>query len=82
MDVKHIDDHHLIERYLAEDLSASECEAFEAYYREHPEIVREMEAVARFKAGLNDLHRVGELDRLVTHTGRFEIRLQRSQYLQ
>ena len=65
MDRKYIDDHHVVARYLADHLTDDERQAFEAYYLEHPEAVKEMEAVARFKAGLHHLQQSGELDRLV-----------------
>lgn len=65
MDRQYIDDNHIVARYLADRLSVEEREAFEAYYLEHPEIVKEMEIAARFKAGLTDLQRAGELDTLV-----------------
>jgi hypothetical protein len=65
MDRQYIDNHHVIARYLADRLSDAEREEFEAYYLEHPEVVKEMETVARFKAGLIDLQRSGELDQLV-----------------
>lgn len=65
MDRKYIDDHHIVARYLADQLSESEREAFEAYYLEHPEVVREMEATARFKAALASLADRGELSQLI-----------------
>lgn len=73
MDRQYIDDHHVIARYLADRLSDAEREEFEAYYLEHPDVVKEMETVARFKAGLIDLQRTGELDTLIAgrpRTGR------------
>src|SRR5262249_53771467 len=39
--------------------------AFEAYYLEHPEMVQELEATARFKAGLICLKETGELEGLI-----------------
>ena len=65
MDRQYIDNHHIIERYLADRLSDAERAEFEAYYLEHPDVVQEMETVARFKAGLMDLERAGELDALI-----------------
>ena len=65
MDRQYIDDNHIVARYLADRLSDEECAAFEAYYLEHPEIVTEIETTARFKAGLEELQRSGELDVLV-----------------
>ncbi len=62
MDRKHIDDHHVVARYLADQLPGSEREAFEAYYLEHPEMLQEMEAAARFKVGLMQLRDADELD--------------------
>jgi len=71
MDRRYIDSNHLVARYLAEQLAEDEREAFEAYYVEHPEMVRELEATARFKAGLAKLQASGELDRLMKPTPRF-----------
>jgi hypothetical protein len=65
MDRQYIDNHHVIARYLADRLSDAEREEFEAYYLEHPDVVKELETVARFKAGLIDLQRSGELDKLI-----------------
>jgi len=67
MDRQYIDDHHVIARYLADQLPESEREAFEEYYIEHPEVVREMETIARFKAGLIDLQEKGQLAPLLQH---------------
>ncbi|MFL6550206.1 MAG: hypothetical protein ACJ8OJ_16050 [Povalibacter sp.] len=65
IDHKYIDDHHVVPRYLADQLSDAELEAFEAYYLAHPEILKDLEAVARLKTGLSDLQRRGELDGLL-----------------
>ena len=46
----------------------AEREAFEAYYLEHPEIVQEMEAAARFKVGLAQLRDSGQLEALMKPT--------------
>lgn len=61
MDRKYIDDQHVVVRYLADRLSEEERKAFEAYYLEHPQVVQEMEAAARFKIGLRQLQERGEL---------------------
>lgn len=65
MDRRYIDDHHVVARYLADRLSDEERAAFEAYYLEHPDVVQELEAAARFKVGLMKLRDSGELDRLL-----------------
>jgi hypothetical protein len=65
MDRKYIDDHHIAARYLADQLSDSEREAFEAYYVEHPEMMQELEAAARVKVGLMGLRRAGQLEPLL-----------------
>ena len=65
IDRKYIDDHHLVPRYLADQLSDTEREAFEAYYLAHPEALEDMEAVARLKTGLQELQRSGELPALL-----------------
>ena len=62
MDRQYIDDNHIVARYLADQLSEEERVAFEAYYLEHPDVVEEMEAAARFKAGMLELQRLGELE--------------------
>ena len=61
MDRKYIEEHHIVARYLADRLSDAEREAFEAYYLEHPDVVQDMEAVARLKVGLARLQDSGEL---------------------
>jgi hypothetical protein len=66
MDRKYIDDHHIVARYLADQLPDGEREAFESYYLEHPDVVKEMEVVARLKAGLLQLEASGDLEQL-TH---------------
>lgn len=65
MDRQYIDDHHIVARYLADQLTEDERAAFEAYFLEHPEILREIEATARFKAGLAQLQASGELAALM-----------------
>jgi hypothetical protein len=65
MDRKYIDDHHIVARYLAEQLPDAEREAFEAYYVEHPDVVQDMEAAARLKVGLAQLRDAGKLDTLL-----------------
>jgi hypothetical protein len=66
IDRKYIDDHHVVARYLADRLSDEERTAFEAYYLEHPEVLAELEATARFKVGLARLRERGELEAIVT----------------
>jgi hypothetical protein len=70
MDRRYIDDHHIVARYLADRLTDEEREAFEAYYLEHPEVVQELEAAARFKVGLMRLRDTGELAQLLQPTKR------------
>ena len=65
MDRRYIDDHHVVARYLADRLTDEEREAFEAYYLEHPDVVQELEAAARFKVGLMKLRDSGELTQLL-----------------
>jgi|GEM_PF-1109432 len=48
-------------RYLAGHLTDEECEAFEAELLRNPEKVRELEATARLKVGLETLRESGEL---------------------
>ena len=68
MDRQYIDDHHIIARYLADRLPEPERDAFEAYYLEHPDLLREIEAAARFKSGLAQLRDSGELGALLEAT--------------
>jgi len=65
MDRQYIDDHHVVARYLADQLDERERAAFEAHMDEHPEIVKELEAAARFKVGLMQMHDSGELATLL-----------------
>lgn len=65
MDRQYIDDHHIVARYLADQLTDLERAAFEDYYLEHPEMLREIEATARFKAGLAQLQDSGDLAALL-----------------
>src|ERR1043165_5298786 len=65
MDRRYIDDHHVVARYLADRLTDEEREAFEAYFPEHPDVVQELEAAARFKVGLMQLRDTGELTQLL-----------------
>ena len=64
MNRSYIDDHHVVARYLADQLSESERLAFEAYFLEHPEMVQEIEQAAQLKAGLRQLQDSGELEQL------------------
>ena len=68
MDRQYIDDHHIVARYLADQLPEPERDAFEAYYLEHPEMLREIEAAARFKSGLAQLRDSGDLEALLKPT--------------
>src|SRR5437868_10856891 len=65
MDRKYIDDHHVVARYLADQLPDAEREAFEAYYIEHPQMLQEMETAARLKVGLRQLQERGELHEII-----------------
>lgn len=65
MDAQQIAEGHVVERYLAGQLSESESEAFEAYVEVHPEIIGDIETVARMKSGLAALNRRGELAALL-----------------
>jgi hypothetical protein len=76
MDRKYIDDNHVAARYLADQLSDSEREAFESYYVEHPEMMRELDVAARLKVGLMDLQDAGELGQMLKRPARFPRTLQ------
>lgn len=55
----------LMARYLAGRLSDDEAQRFEAWWAEHPEVTRDLEATARLASGLRDLRRRGELKTVV-----------------
>ena len=65
MDAKQIAELHIVERYLADQLSDEEAQAFEAYVEAHPEVTRDIENISRMKAGLAALRQRGELESLV-----------------
>jgi hypothetical protein len=49
-------------RYLSGRLSDAECADFEKRLVREPDLVRDLEAIARFKVGLQVLHERGELE--------------------
>jgi hypothetical protein len=61
MNVADADRDVLMARYLAGRLSDDEAERFEAYWAQHPELTRDLEASARLAAGLRELRQRGEL---------------------
>jgi hypothetical protein len=65
MDRKQIEDEHIVARYLADQLLPAEAAAFEAYYIEHPSMVREIEQALRLKEGLATLRDRRQLDGLM-----------------
>jgi len=65
MDRKQIEDEHIVARYLADQLSPAEAEAFEAYYTQHPSMVREIEYALRLREGLATLRDRQQLDALM-----------------
>jgi len=65
MDAKHVAERHLVEKYLAGELSEADAEAFESLVASHPELAMQVEYVARMKTGLDVLRRRGELVRLL-----------------
>jgi hypothetical protein len=65
MDAKHIAERHVIERYLAGQLTDPEAEAFEAYIEAHPEVIKDIDLVSRMKCGLAALHDRRELAAVV-----------------
>jgi hypothetical protein len=58
---QYIDEHQVVERYLADQLSEAEREEFEDYYAEHPDVLRELDVVAGIKLGVAMLRESGEL---------------------
>jgi hypothetical protein len=65
MDRKQIEAEHIVERYLADQLTPGEAEAFETYYLNHPNMVREIEQALRLKEGLATLRDRGQLEELM-----------------
>jgi hypothetical protein len=65
MDHKQIEDEHIVARYLADQLTPEESEAFEAYYTHHPSMVREIEYALRLKEGLSTLRDRQQLEALM-----------------
>lgn len=70
MDARQIAERHVVERYLASQLTEEEAESFEAYVEAHPEVTREIELAARMKSGLATLRHRGDLPQLTTTPAR------------
>lgn len=64
-----IDDPTRASRYLADQLTDEECAQYEAQFLQDPDAVKELEATARLKIGLQRLRRNGELSELIAGTG-------------
>lgn len=62
---RYIDDHQVVERYLAGQLSDAERDEFEDYYAVHPDVLRELDAAAGIKLGVALLRESGELPALI-----------------
>jgi hypothetical protein len=60
----------IVNRYLADQLGENERSAFEAQLVSDPDLLREVEATARLKAGLQKLRDTGQLDALVAERSR------------
>jgi hypothetical protein len=67
---RRIDDQQLAERYLAGQLAADEQDALEQYYSDHPQMLKELQAVAGIKLGLALLRASGELQQLTARPRR------------
>jgi hypothetical protein len=65
MDRNYVADRHVVARFLSDQLSEEELQAFEEYMLAHPEVVHELESTARLKVGLHKLNETGELTRLL-----------------
>ena len=65
MDRNQIEAEHIVARYLADQLSPAQAEEFEAYYIQHPSMVREIEHALRLKEGLATLRDRQQLDALL-----------------
>jgi hypothetical protein len=61
---RRIDDQQLAERYLADQLTADERDELEQYYSDHPQMLKDLQAVAGIKLGLALLRDSGELQQL------------------
>lgn len=53
MDRKYIENEHIVDRYLAGELTVREAREFEQYCREHPEMLNELPIPVRLKARLS-----------------------------
>jgi hypothetical protein len=56
-----IESNHWVERYLSGRLSETDAQQLEAYWIEHPELIRDLENCARIKTGLASLRSRGQL---------------------
>jgi hypothetical protein len=63
MNRQYIRDNGVIERYLSGQLSAAEEQALEEAYLADPDLLAELEATERLRAGIKDLSARGELKR-------------------
>jgi hypothetical protein len=70
MDHNQIEDEHIVARYLADQLTPAEADAFESYYTRHPSMVREIEYALRLKEGLATLRDHQQLDGLMRASSR------------
>jgi hypothetical protein len=61
MNQRYIEEHHVLTRYLADQLSDAERIAFESYYVEHSQVLQELELAAKLKLGLALMADSGEL---------------------
>ncbi len=66
------DDPTMAGRYLADQLSDAERDAFEASLLQNPGVAQELEATARLKVGMERLRESGELDKIVRARPFFE----------
>jgi hypothetical protein len=64
MDRQYIRDHAVIERYLSGALTAEEERAFEEAYLGDQELLDQLQAAERLRAGIKELDSAGRLDRL------------------
>lgn len=65
MDRTYIDNHHVLARYLSDQLSEQELREFETQLVIDPEIVKDLEATVRLKVGLHKLDKTKELGSLL-----------------
>jgi hypothetical protein len=65
MDERYVEEHHVVIRFFANQLSEQEEQSFMRYLRSHPQVVDELAAVGDLRLGLASLRKSGELTTLL-----------------